>query len=1353
MVTRVKKGFVYLLAFIMVLASLSFAKLTNVYAADAIDNSTTLADGEYTSEDFEFLWEGGTGKAHLDLDKIVVSGGKATGYFTASSANFTHAYYLGHTSGSDEDPAFYDPDTETCAEGVVPIIEKQVYFPVALNQKTEIACRTTGMGTPHWIQYYYTITIEEPSEEPEEGTLEDGTYALPHLEAGPSAMFNHFEADSKYLIIDGDNATIRFITDGSTKSIGKYSKIALGKSSELVTEDYQAELPEGTVIIEGVEQETPGTSSARYLFEITLPKSEVEQLLADEGKDDIYIIIWNKEGSSADKIPGWYKPSADIYLSLGSLGADPADITVTISDEGVVRMAQETVTVIDRNLDGKFDIDEALYAAHEQAYVGGAAAGYSSYNDPQYGLSLSKLWGNESGKFGYYVNNAMSWGLGDPVHEDDSVVAYITINAYPNTDAYSYFGSNGYQAYAKQSFTVNLQEQSGYDDNWEPVFDPATGATLKLCDTELQDIATDKYSVQEAENGNYNVTIQDAGMYYLIASDDEPVIVPAVATIKVAPEPTSVEVNFTSQAEGGFLHTPQFGCEVASNLAESYGYEDSVESGVSVLDVLVAAHELVFEDGFTVETAESLLEIGTYGSPSVQFGSDAYGGFFVNHAFANDGTMYDDDNYNGTTVSTQKVQDGDLVEFFFYEDPYYGDMYNWFLDEDENYSRTFNVEAGEDFELTLMGFYAMQGSLFKNEEEMIAFDGAQEVGDAQIYLVDLKTGACTEIEDAITDEDDGTVTLNFDEPGTYTITAYGTEDCTFTQIMSLTTINVKGPEPEKIDLAITNNTGMFKAVEAYLTKEEGKDYLVMTLSGTGYHELFRGTYEAAVENGDGTEAYGNDTWIHGYPFTYINEKGEQTTGYQFIIPVFDEEGLIPLVAISASYYTKYQQGQNVLARAFYPRQITLDREAATLVTNDFETTKTITVTNNISMFKPAAMATLHVVGGPNSNNYAATLVLPMESDALSEAFVGYPDEAEAAEETIAFDSDDMTFTIPVKWVETVGDPTTVVNLCNGKSFTISTKSASNGKWYGRTATLDEEAGTLVFDPFVDPRPAFSQHTLLLSGEIGVQFLVTFPEGFDPTGCYVEFVAKDGRTSTMQYADATQDTDAGGAWFQFDINALELADEITATLHYGDGKTLENKYSAMTYIETALDDPGYSQKGKTLVSALQTYGFYLQNSGWTDGKEHTAIAAPAQEMTADSIDAAKSELSEMANTDIIKELDGSGITDAKFTLVLNSKTVIGVYVKLDSGAKITSTGFKKTKLSGEVYYLKKTEKIGPKNLGKLYTVEAKTNVGTATVEGSAMSYVKAALNNDGFTEAKKQALAAYYYYYLAALDIQ
>ena len=269
-----------------------------------------------------------------------------------------------------------------------------------------------------------------------------------------------------------------------------------------------------------------------------------------------------------------------------------------------------------------------------------------------------------------------------------------------------------------------------------------------------------------------------------------------------------------------------------------------------------------------------------------------------------------------------------------------------------------------------------------------------------------------------------------------------------------------------LELAITNNTGMFKAVTASVeTDAEGAKTLVMALSSSGYKILIPGTYEQAVAGGDAA-----DNWIQGS----TNADGK----LEFRIPLSGEaQQYIPVVAVSDSYYTKYKNGQSALERAFYPRQLEVDLEAATLTTGDYEFSQEIAVTNNVPMFRPGSTATIETTGGPNSNNYAANLVLPMTTDSMSEVFVGFPDEAEAATETIAFDTSTATdaqkgtFTIPVKWLETFGDPTSLVSLANGEKFTLSFKSASNGSWYGRFATLDEEAGTLVFDQWTDPRPA------------------------------------------------------------------------------------------------------------------------------------------------------------------------------------------------------------------------------------------------------------------------------------------
>lgn len=63
-------------------------------------------------------------------------------------------------------------------------------------------------------------------------------------------------------------------------------------------------------------------------------------------------------------------------VELVDSAAEDAEITVTIANKGELVMAQKTVTVTDRNEDGTLDVDEALYAAHEAGFEGGASAGY-----------------------------------------------------------------------------------------------------------------------------------------------------------------------------------------------------------------------------------------------------------------------------------------------------------------------------------------------------------------------------------------------------------------------------------------------------------------------------------------------------------------------------------------------------------------------------------------------------------------------------------------------------------------------------------------------------------------------------------------------------------------------------------------------------------------------------------------------------------------------------------------------------------------------------------------------------------------------------------------------------------------
>ena len=112
------------------------------------------------------------------------------------------------------------------------------------------------------------------------------------------------------------------------------------------------------------------------------------------------------------------------------------------------------------------------------------------------------------------------------------------------------------------------------------------------------------------------------------------------------------------------------------------------------------------------------------------------------------------------------------------------------------------------------------------------------------------------------------------------------------------------------------------------------------------------------------------------------------------------------------------------------------------------------------MFKVDS-AKLDTVGGPNSNNYKANLALTMGSDSFSKAFVGTVEEA--AEGTAIEIGEDLIVDIPVKWVETFGQPETLKTLI-GEPFIMSFFSKKNQSWYEREFTISETDGTLVINP-------------------------------------------------------------------------------------------------------------------------------------------------------------------------------------------------------------------------------------------------------------------------------------------------
>lgn len=207
--------------------------------------------------------------------------------------------------------------------------------------------------------------------------------------------------------------------------------------------------------------------------------------------------------------------------------AETAKVSVTIADKGTLAVTQEEVTVTDIDSDGALTINDALYAVHEAAYEGGAATGYASATS-SWGLAITKLWGDTSGSYGYYVNNASAWSLTDPVKEGDAVYAFVYADQTAWSDTYSFFEKNAVEAAAGEEVTLTLS-YNGYDANWNTVVAPLEDATITV-----DGVATDIVTDTEGKA----VIKMEAGSHVISATSTVKTLVPPVCMATVAPAST-----------------------------------------------------------------------------------------------------------------------------------------------------------------------------------------------------------------------------------------------------------------------------------------------------------------------------------------------------------------------------------------------------------------------------------------------------------------------------------------------------------------------------------------------------------------------------------------------------------------------------------------------------------------------------------------------------------------------------------------------------------------------------------------------------------------------------------------------
>ena len=146
---------------------------------------------------------------------------------------------------------------------------------------------------------------------------------------------------------------------------------------------------------------------------------------------------------------------------------------------------------------------------------------------------------------------------------------------------------------------------------------------------------------------------------------------------------------------------------VSSDIAENAGYTDKVTTGVSTLDVLVALHGKNVKDELELWYQE---DGGAW--IDKMFGTKTTAvSFAVNGLAPDTGEIYKDANgnptndYVGKMVNEAAVENGDVVDFFFYKDTQsYSDMYAYFADDNGNFLKSLTVTPGETYTLNVKAY-------------------------------------------------------------------------------------------------------------------------------------------------------------------------------------------------------------------------------------------------------------------------------------------------------------------------------------------------------------------------------------------------------------------------------------------------------------------------------------------------------------------------------------------------------------------------------------------------------------------------------------------------------------------------
>ncbi len=329
---------------------------------------------------------------------------------------------------------------------------------------------------------------------------------------------------------------------------------------------------------------------------------------------------------------------------------------------------------------------------------------------------------------------------------------------------------------------------------------------------------------------------------------------------------------------------------------------------------------------------------------------------------------------------------------------------------------------------------------------------------------------------------------------------------------------------------------------------------------------------------------------------------------------------------------------------------------------------------------------------------------------------------------------------------------------------------------GYTVILNEDGEAMLAES-ATAEPSFGTHSLVLDGQIGVKFYMNLDclTEEEKAASYMTFtISGKGTVSSDPVTFDAGNTNAKSTLYGFTcyVNAIQMADTITATFHYGEEQTISEDYSIMQYYGTFKDYANeFDVETRNLVRALVCYGYCTQQFleeaknlplGY-DEASYAPIELPEElEETVASYDHAS--IADMIEEDSllfkINNMNDENIKGISFSVAFDSETKLTVTFKPDP----SYTGIATCRIDNENEadmqkvrgrFVAEVPNIPAHKLGEMHLIWAYTgdncyaqvSIESTVIEASPMSYVYLMLTQG--SDRAKDCGAALYTYWQAA----